>query len=225
MFHEVSILRSVLRDHRQAHGSWFFGRESPAAGRDRPEWTQPPRGGRVPSTKRVVRPRPPARRKDLCPGPWVQWVPIAPACDERGMAWSGMVWHGMGHGSMGKYLVLVAVGVPTPEEEISQSHERGRALTGRHCANGNCDSMQMGMVMANDDGEMHTTLSPTLPPADSTRLALAGRCYFVSIRPRGPHCHPRDQSDELQMAWHRHSKYVCGLQVSFVVEGIRKEGS
>lgn len=89
-----------------------------------------------------------------------------------------MVWHG----SMGNYLVLVAVGVPTPEEEISQSHERGRALTGRQRANGNCDLMQMGMVMANDDGEMHTTLSPTCIASISNAAVNAASAQLTACR-------------------------------------------
>ncbi|KAF6841302.1 hypothetical protein CMUS01_03569 [Colletotrichum musicola] len=85
------------------------------AGRDRPEWTKSTKEHfrcshfrYVPSA--VVRPHP-GRCRDVCPGaqePWMPWVPIAPTCDERGMA---MVWHGMGHGSMdnyNSYTVLVA---------------------------------------------------------------------------------------------------------------------
>lgn len=95
------------------------------------------------------------------------------------MAWSGMVWHGMGHGSMGNYLVLVAVGVPTPEEEISQSHERGRALTGRQCY---LMQMAMATAMANDDGEMHTILSPTCIASISGAAVDAASAQLTACR-------------------------------------------
>lgn len=68
---------------------------------------------------------PPARRKDVCPG--------ALGAVDGNRPSVRRAWHGMGHGSIGNYLVLVAVGgtgTKASERETERESHRTR-LTGK----------------------------------------------------------------------------------------------